>query len=74
MCAIRYLKLRAYFIVMRRRRTEFSLAGLETDAYTAKHYTRLQDVLKSIKTENANLLAGGLEDLPFGAKLVVAQH
>ena len=62
----RYLKLTAYIIVLRQRQTEFSLCGKGTDAYVAKHQQRQQDARKSIKTTNANLLAGGLEDLPFG--------
>ena len=62
----RYLKLNAYIIVFRRRQTEFSPSGPGTDAYVAKHEKRRQDARKSIKTTNANLLAGSLEDLPFG--------
>ena len=62
----RYLKIRAYMIVFRRRQSEFWLGGEKTDAYTAKHTKRLDEARKSIKTVHANLLAGSLEDLPFG--------
>ena len=53
-------------IVFRRRQSEFRLGDEGTDAYTAKHTKRLNDTRKSIKTVHANLLAGSLEDLPFG--------
>ena len=53
-------------IVFRRRQSEFQLGGDGTDAYMAKHTKRLNDTRKSIKTVHANLLAGSLEDLPFG--------
>jgi hypothetical protein len=42
------------------------LGNLDRDAYSAKHDKRLQDTRKGIKTTHANLLAGGLEDAPFG--------
>ena len=35
---------------------------------------RLQDAKKSIKATNANLLAGSLEDLPFGLTLPARLH
>ena len=53
-------------IVFRHRQSEFRLGDEEADAYTAKHTKRLIDTRKSIKTVHANLLAGSLEDLPFG--------
>ena len=62
----RYLKVRAYIIVFRHRQSEFSLDGERTDAYTAKHTERLNSTRKSIKTTHADMLAGSLEDLPFG--------
>jgi hypothetical protein len=63
---VRYLKVRAYLIIFQRRRTEFGLGSLDQDAYSVKHNKRLQDAQKGIKTTHANLLAGGLEDAPFG--------
>ena len=64
-------------IVFRRRQSEFRLGGEEMDAYTAKHTKRLNDTCKSIKTVHANLLAGSMEDLPFGVlglMYVIALH
>ena len=59
----RYLKLRAYIIILQRRSAEFSIDASLTDAYTFKHQRRLEDTRKAIKTTYAHLLAGSLEDL-----------
>jgi hypothetical protein len=40
--------------------------NLVRDAYSAKHAERMLDARKEIKKTHADLLAGSLEDAPFG--------
>jgi hypothetical protein len=42
------------------------MCNLVRDAYTAKHTERMLDARKEIKKTQADLLAGTLEDAPFG--------
>ena len=59
------LKAKVYMELMRRRRREFEDTASE-DAYTRKHSARLEDARKTIRMAFASLVAGLLEDLPFG--------
>jgi hypothetical protein len=61
-----YLKVRTYLIILRQRRAEFTMDNLVRDAYSAKHAERMLDARKEIKKTHADLLAGSLEDAPFG--------
>ena len=60
------MNVKAYLIIFQGRRTEFGLDILDQDAYSVKHEKRLRDTRKNIKGMHAQILAGGLEDAPFG--------